>query len=71
MIVTVAFRPAAIQATSGRDAAAPPQEPPTHTSADSMVDEMGKCSFPASDPPAVWTWDVAKRARPAERSSLG
>ena len=24
----------------------------------SMVDQMGECSFPASDPPAVWTWEV-------------
>lgn len=23
------------------------------------VDDMGEASFPASDPPAVWTWDVA------------
>jgi hypothetical protein len=23
-----------------------------------VVDEMGEGSFPASDPPAVWTWDV-------------
>jgi hypothetical protein len=23
------------------------------------VDETGEASFPASDPPAVWTWDVA------------
>jgi hypothetical protein len=22
------------------------------------VDEMSECSFPASDPPAVWTWEV-------------
>lgn len=24
------------------------------------VDEMSDSSFPASDPPAVWTWDVAR-----------
>jgi len=24
----------------------------------STVDEMSEGSFPASDPPAVWTWDV-------------
>jgi len=23
-----------------------------------VVDEMGEASFPASDPPAVWTWEV-------------
>jgi hypothetical protein len=25
----------------------------------STVEEMGECSFPASDPPAVWTWEVS------------
>ena len=25
------------------------------------VDEVSECSFPASDPPAVWTWDVPER----------
>lgn len=24
----------------------------------STVEQMGECSFPASDPPAVWTWEV-------------
>jgi hypothetical protein len=24
-----------------------------------LVDQMSEHSFPASDPPAVWTWDVA------------
>jgi hypothetical protein len=24
------------------------------------VDEMSDSSFPASDPPAVWTWDVPR-----------
>lgn len=23
-----------------------------------IIDAMGEESFPASDPPAVWTWDV-------------
>jgi hypothetical protein len=26
----------------------------------STVEEMGECSFPASDPPAVWTWEVGE-----------
>jgi hypothetical protein len=26
-----------------------------------MVDVMGESSFPASDPPAVWTWDINDR----------
>ena len=25
------------------------------------IDETGEASFPASDPPASWTWDVAGR----------
>jgi hypothetical protein len=27
------------------------------------VDEMGEWSFPASDPPATWTWEVERPAR--------
>jgi hypothetical protein len=27
------------------------------------VDEMSEWSFPASDPPATWTWDVERRDR--------
>ncbi|HET8565859.1 MAG TPA: hypothetical protein VFL77_05235 [Solirubrobacterales bacterium] len=27
-------------------------------SASTATDEMGHASFPASDPPAVWTWEV-------------
>ena len=26
------------------------------------VDQMSEGSFPASDPPAVWTWDVGRAA---------
>ena len=29
---------------------------------ESTVEEMGECSFPASDPPAVWTWEVSDSA---------
>jgi hypothetical protein len=25
-------------------------------------DDVGEASFPASDPPAVWTWDPAPRS---------
>lgn len=28
------------------------------TSTRPTVEEMGEWSFPASDPPATWTWDV-------------
>jgi hypothetical protein len=29
--------------------------------ANRAVDEAGEASFPASDPPSSWTWDVAGR----------
>jgi DNA-binding MarR family transcriptional regulator len=37
----------------------------------STVEEMGEGSFPASDPPAVWTWEVSdtvEQSRPARMS---
>ena len=27
------------------------------------VDDMGEWSFPASDPPATWTWDIERPFR--------
>jgi hypothetical protein len=32
-------------------------------SARPTVDEMSEWSFPASDPPATWTWDVERPSR--------
>jgi hypothetical protein len=32
-------------------------------SARPTVDEMSEWSFPASDPPATWTWDVERPLR--------
>jgi len=32
-------------------------------SARPTVDEMSEWSFPASDPPATWTWDVERPFR--------
>jgi hypothetical protein len=37
---------------------------PVHPS----VDDMGEWSFPASDPPATWTWDVEQQSATRERS---
>lgn len=34
---------------------------PSVLQAPTAADDMGEASFPASDPPAVWTWEVKKR----------
>jgi DNA-binding MarR family transcriptional regulator len=35
----------------------------------STVEEMGEGSFPASDPPAVWTWEVGESSPPRKRAA--
>jgi hypothetical protein len=37
------------------------EEEPTPTRP--TVDEMSEWSFPASDPPATWTWDIERPSR--------
>jgi hypothetical protein len=37
--------------------------PPTMPSTRPSVDDMSEWSFPASDPPATWTWDVERQFR--------
>jgi hypothetical protein len=49
-----------------RSRAVPPDEKPTAVRETAVpdsapVDETGPASFPASDPPAVWTWEVEDR----------
>jgi hypothetical protein len=34
---------------------------------DPTIDETGKASFPASDPPSSWTWDIAGRPPGSEK----
>ena len=36
---------------------------PDPASAPPSGDDMGEASFPASDPPAVWTWDAPPPSR--------
>jgi hypothetical protein len=43
-------------ATPIKKEAQAPEEPAGLASA--SADETGDASFPASDPPAVWTWEV-------------
>lgn len=45
-------------ATPTKSEAAVPAEPVGSPSAG--ADETGHASFPASDPPAAWTWEVKK-----------
>jgi hypothetical protein len=63
MMAKVKPRDPASRSVSERDSAPARREAPAHSSAGAKIDEMGKGSFPASDPPAVWTWEPPKRAR--------
>jgi hypothetical protein len=47
--------------SAGR-AAKPPAPKLPAAPGDSRVDQMSDGSFPASDPPSVWTWEVKTRA---------
>jgi hypothetical protein len=43
------------------DEPSPPVEPPARPAplaGRPTVEDMGEWSFPASDPPATWTWEV-------------
>lgn len=40
----------------------PRSEPRRQIPSRPTVDQMSEWSFPASDPPATWTWEVEKRS---------
>ena len=74
-LIPIAARPRAAQAWSMLQLAIhchprepiSPDEPPlgsTEKQRGSTVEEMGESSFPASDPPAVWTWEVGENSAP-------
>jgi hypothetical protein len=47
--------------TDGDESASPPATEASERplpGGDATVDEMSEASFPASDPPATWTWEV-------------
>jgi hypothetical protein len=58
MIVEVKDLPPETRAPGARVAEPSVSEPPVASAADSRIDEMSESSFPASDPPSAWTWEV-------------
>jgi hypothetical protein len=59
MIVDVTGHPAERKIVVGRDpASSDPTGLPGARAGGATTDEMSECSFPASDPPSVWTWEV-------------
>ena len=58
MIVDMKPQTSASQTAGGRSAKAPTRHQPAAPAGGSTTDEMSECSFPASDPPSVWTWEV-------------
>lgn len=61
MIADVKDDPRGAPKSAGR-AAKPPSPNLPAAPDDSRVDQMSDGSFPASDPPSVWTWEVKTRA---------
>jgi hypothetical protein len=51
-------------ADTGRGSTAPRRSRSSHPGGGSSVDEMSESSFPASDSPAVWTWETHTTPEP-------
>jgi hypothetical protein len=56
MIQDMDAQPAA-QSAGNRSPGSSGPATPVAPGGGSTVDEMSECSFPASDPPAVWNWE--------------
>jgi hypothetical protein len=61
MIVDVTDHAPETQAPGARVVKPSVSERPVASAADSRIDEMSESSFPASDPPSAWTWEVKSR----------
>jgi hypothetical protein len=61
MIAEVTDHARETRAPGGRIVKPPVQEPTVVPADDSRIDEMSESSFPASDPPSAWTWEVKTR----------
>jgi hypothetical protein len=61
MIVEVKDHAPETRAPGGRVVKPSVPEPPVAPADDSRIDEMSDSSFPASDPPSAWTWEVKSR----------
>jgi hypothetical protein len=66
MIIDLKEDPSETRAPGGRTVKPPGPEPSVTSDDDSRVDEMSESSFPASDPPSAWTWEVKPRTRNPE-----
>ena len=66
MIVEVKDLPPETHALAARVAEPAVPELSVAPAGDSRVDEMSESSFPASDPPSAWTWEVKSRTSTPE-----
>jgi hypothetical protein len=68
MIVDLKGDPPASKGVGGQSATSDLPQLAGAPGGNSTTDEMSECSFPASDPPAVWTWEVKAPAGSAGMS---
>jgi hypothetical protein len=68
MIIEVTGDPPETKAAADSGAKSPMPDQPAAPAGGATTDEMSECSFPASDPPSVWTWEVNATAKIPKRS---
>ena len=62
MIIDVEAHPPGSHPTADPGAKSPVPDQPAAPAGGATTDEMSECSFPASDPPSVWTWEIETRS---------